>query len=932
MGNDLEQQSYLKRLQNSVFSGAWMQELYGKTRAEQQEQLKKVFTVAADNDITSHNKKALETQAETLQDKVERLEAKMAVLTEEMAKSEEEIAKRAKEITDLVASVEDKSDKMQDEQRKIVKYATEDVFYLYQRGKIGKDAITGEIRRRIEGEGVLNKYGTQIENLLGKLDGKQAQVQGLVDQAAKWMDQKNILESQFGATKSAYNMINSTIKQIGATETSYTNSDLSNDAPIYSPQELNTVAALHETYYAKAQDPTEKNTEKPTITSITEKYKNLLGQKNTAGDRNTYGNKAVQNLEAILKTDIFDEFMRAGAQATDVVDFFSTHFSGAGIAKATKVSVSSPWGHDEKARQIFANFRTKIESYGKGVISGGRTISKDNQLGKLQSFLQNGELDKLKNGGFTFKEAMFALFDKEKGLFNDTGIAYQYDKQADGLNYFVEYAGDNETAAFYNDLIKNINELWGVKPARTLDATADEPEIAPEPGPGPKPGPKTDPLSFSIDGADDKYSFVIDRDGDNKFDNFQDFVGADSNSTWLDDLKSLDKDGDGKLTGDELKELKVFGTKYVDGTDKTDNHKYDPNKVDSDKAYVREDETKVEYTLQTAAAMGITEIDLNGLEEQVNKSTGKEDLNGSEIFTDSFKFMMNGQEVTAHRQDDSEDFMKAIYGAADGKNFTISLTNGEANAIMKKDYGEFDEFDNRFAELFQNVEVLKSAGQLAQETRKLYNESVEQIEGFTAAELLKAGNRAAAETNVAGWNTVAAEIQQIAQKEGIVIDMTQAKGIYVLDASLEARGVVEKYKEQQAMLNDANTFELIQKEAWDAVVMLAQEGLSYNIDNVVELLMTGQAKTAQEIVAKYQQDYVMPEEEKQIATGELKFASDREKEVYESFNKAFNAVGLNGETFNALWDLCKAEMSLPGFMANKSGDKLAQYFLEKYGK
>lgn len=961
MGNNVNN-DFLKNLQETLFNNEWMKELYGKKRAEQQEKLRGVFTVVSENNVDKATKTNMETQAETLGDKVERLEAKMAVLAEELAQNEKEIAKHANEITNLVASAEDTADEMQDEQKSLITRATEDVFAMYKKGQIGRDAIVGEIRRRLEDSLAMKSLGLQMDAILGALDGKKAEVQGLVDSAARWIDQRNILEAQYGATKSAYDMLNATIKQVGATDTTYQNYDLNTNGPIYSPEKVGIVSDLvgDANYnvqptnrdYVEGSAPLSKD-------EIAEKYKDYLGTPATSGvDANSYKNLAVQNLGKALDEGLMNDLAGSGMSTNEMQKFLAENFAGANI-KLNDGALSIPYGHGADAKAVYDKLIKGVNDYNTGFLGAkntwdeaGNTISSNDQIAALQKFVENGELAKLANGEppFTFKEAMYALFDPEKGLFKDSGVVYSLDKQDNIASYFVEFAGDEETANMYKNMSEQIFDLWGVKPSRGTSYEQYDDNYDPEePTTSPStPEPtRTDPIWFNIGDKNNKYSFVVDRDNDGAFSGASDFVGG-GDATWLEDLKSLDANNDGKLSGDELKELKVLGTEYVDGDGKSglSEYAFDPKANKNGNKYFRADNTQVNYTIQSAASMGIEEINLANLEDQVGKTTGQTDINNNEIFEDSFTFKMNGQDVTAHRQDETSEFMDAIYGDAVGKNFNIGLNDTDVDSIMEKDYGEFDSFDARFANLFQNVAILKNAGQIAQEARAMYDETLEAIDDMNNVALKKASNRAAAEANVSGWSSVYSKIQQIARSEGIVVDETQAKGIYVLDQTLDAHGVVARYKEQLEMENKVNTFENIKHEAWSAITLVAKNGISPDAQKILEMLENGTAKTAQEVAdllkAAQQEEGINVE----LVTQEIGFDSEREKAIYEAFNNYFDencvadaaarrengeAVDPEGIVVKALAELCKKQIESSGsYMTNKTPEELAEEFLKQY--
>lgn len=957
MGNNDVNNDFLKKLQDTVFNNSWMNGVYGSQRSEQQEKLKKVFSVISDNNVTAAEKKHLEAQIETIQEKVERLEAKMAVLEEELAKNSDEIAKQAKKITDLVTDANNASDVLEEKQSDYVQLCIEDVFYQLENGIIEKDEVVPEIRKRLKDDYILQKYGAKVESILGQLDSKEAEVANLVTQADKWINQKKILEAQYGATKTTYDLLNATVTKIGATETNYTNSDFNNSTPVYSPEKANVVEDIANKYttQAGANSNYVAGTSAPSLESldaITDKYKDLLGAKQT-GEAYSSSNQAVKNLGKALNmngdgTGLIEDLAKAGLSAGQVADFIAQNFAGAQIKKNGN-NLSIPYGHDDAGTKIYNTLNNKIKNFNActdgflGALNtwdenGGNTISSNNQI-KTLSENYDSVITELANSGFTFKEAMYALFDSEKGIFKDSGVSYNLKAQGETPNYFIEYAGDQETADMYQGLSDKIFDTWGVRPSRGISSDEYDEAQTPEEVPStPDDDPtteapitsRTDPVWFSLDGdKNHKYSFVIDRDGDGTFSDASEFVGG-SNSTWLEDLRSLDTDGDGKLTGDELKALKLFGTDFTDGAAVVeDSNVYDPYKNASNNKYDRETTTNVAYTMQSAASMGITEIDLNNLDEQVNNSQGTYDVNGSEKFSDSFTFKMGDKEITAHRQDETDDYMNAIYGDAYGKSFEIGFNEPDVQEVMDKDYGEFDKFSEKYAEVFGNINILKNAGNIAQEARAMYDDTLERIEDSQNAELIKAGNKAAATKEVASWNTLKGEVQQIAQREGIAIDMEQAKGIYVLDGSLSAQGVVDRYKEQVKQEQDIADAQAIRQEAWKAIVVCAKAGIAASAAEIKALLQSGEAKTAQEVAdllsAKLPQGVDV-----ELVTRELGFDSDREKEIYDSFNSTFEEAGLGDKVVDALYDLCVEQQDNPEYMSNKSGTDLAKELLKKY--
>lgn len=952
MGSNINN-DFLKKLQETVMNNTWMSELYGSERAEQQSKLKGVFTVVAENNVTTEQRKALEKQAESIQEKVERLEAKMAVLEEELAKNQSVIAEHAKKITDLVGQAESAQDTLETKQQEHVKDIVEDVFYELEQGIVGKDDVVPEIRKRLKDDYILKKYGNAVEKILGQLDAKEAEVANLVASADKWIDQKKLLQSQYGATKSTYDLLNAGIKKIGVNETTYTNSDFDAVIPTYSPVKADVVSKFSENPAINVEPGKNPNyiegSQAPSLESldtIKEKYQDLLGTAATPGsEKYSSGNEAVANLGKALDMGLFADLTATGLSANQVADFIAENFSGAMITKSGS-NLTIPYGHDSKAREIYSKLKNEIKNYNstfQGALNTwdencGNTISSNKQI---ESLAQNYDeiLSTMKDSGFTFKEAMFALFDPDYGMFKNSGVSYNVDKQGEIPNYFIQFAGDEETANMYKGLSDKIYDIWGVKPSRglTVDEYNDDTndsiggDVAPDGDDTEVSTSRSDPIWFSMgDNKNDKYSFVIDRDGDGAFTSSEDFVGGSANASWLDDLRSLDTDGDGKLTGDELKELKILGTKYTDNAASvTDNNEYTPDKTASNKNFNRQDTTKIEYTLSSAASMGIEEIDLANLEGQVNQTQNIFDVNGSEKFSDSFTFKMNGQEITAHRQDETKAFMDTVYGDVYGKGFQVGLSDNQVDEVFLKDYGEFDQFSAKYSDVFNNINILKNAGNIAKEARAEYQDTLDRIAENENVELIRAGNKAAATKEVAGWSSLSQDIQHIAIRDGIVIDMNQAKGIYVLDGSLDAEGIVQRYKEQVQNQQDIIDSRAMQKEAFKAIILVAQAGIETSADEIKELLKSGKASTAQDVLNILQEKVPQGVDVKTTVI-DIGFDSEREQEIFEAFNKVFNEAGLDDKVVDALAELCVEQQNNDSFMLEKTGEELAKQFLQRY--
>lgn len=848
MSNDISSSNskFLKSLQNTVMNDSWLEGMYSTTKANQKNELKKIFAVVADNDLSASEKSSLESKAESINEKIERIEAKMAVLAENLQSNSEELEKQAKAIEEMVFSVESKSTKLEEDQKKVVSNAIDDVFYLYKKGNIGKDAISGEIQKRVRNNVQKLSGKAEIEKILSKMNSKQSELSSLSDGAAKLLEQKNLLDSQYATTKTTYDLLSSNLSKIGNTNSSYSNNDLDSKIPVFSFEKTDIVADIFENpSYNVASGPNTNYIEGSTqgqgtngLSQVVEKY-------------GITGNENFSQLKSHVDSGLLEDLGNLGLSQNELAEFFGTNYSNADIQYSSSGSFSIPNGMTSDTRDIYGKITNFINSSQKGKFQGelntwdkekGNTISSNKQIASLADNF-DAVYNKLtkEEPKFTFKEVMYVLFDKDKGLFKDSGINYDYKDQEGGKNFTISPAGDKKTSDLYekiNNTIKNdfgvggnekgnnsntdngINNGSNGSNTGSNDNTTDNVVIN-----------RTDPLSFKKDGIE--YTFVIDRDNNSKFDGTSEFVGADSSKTWFDDLKSLDANNDGVLSKDELENLKLMGTSIQDNTEFTSN--YNTNNIG--------------YTMSSAASMGIEEINLNGLEDKVNQDSGKTDINNSELFNDSFSFKIDGQEYSATRKDDTSEYMNTIYQDAQGKSFSLGSTEEEVENKLKENYNTNSKYGGiNMGAFTSNLNVVKGVAQTTETTRGTYEKAMDRIEENEKSEIRKAANKAAAETQGTAWSSIQSEIISISSQEGIVVDMEQAKGYYVLDGSLSAKDIVDKCKEQMQIDNDLQNQQKISKESWKAIMLCAQNGFEVSSDEIMDMLKSGEAKTAQDIV------------------------------------------------------------------------------------
>ena len=186
------------------------------------------------------------------------------------------------------------------------------------------------------------------------------------------------------------------------------------------------------------------------------------------------------------------------------------------------------------------------------------------QLAELKEFLglntksavneygvpENSMLNKMKEAGFTEKEAIYAI----NWIFDNVNMKYEV-----GGEWKVPYGHGDAAKETYSALLDQTSKLWGAEATQEADATTtatSTTETTPttETSPTTETTPaatsevkRTDPIGYSID--DVTYEFVIDRNKDGKFNSYSEFLGADNG---IQELKDLDANNDGTIDNDEL--------------------------------------------------------------------------------------------------------------------------------------------------------------------------------------------------------------------------------------------------------------------------------------------------------------------------------------------------------------------------------------------
>ncbi len=217
-----------------------------------------------------------------------------------------------------------------------------------------------------------------------------------------------------------------------------------------------------------------------------------------------------------------------------------------------------------------------VDTYTAEYPGGDPAVSSNPQVQSLANFLNNKELDNMPYADAV--AVMFGFTDSNNeqvvGAFTKCGI--KYDSNTGAIS--IPYGHDNTAKNIFNALVQSLHDNYGINANRYEDAYE-------ETTPGTPAIKRNDPIGFSV--GDVKYDFIQDNNNDGIFNDMSEFLGAENG--WQ-DMFNYDKNGDGVLTGNELKALKMVGKNQTNG----------------------------QFSFTNAAAVGVTSIDLNSYKE-VNK-------------------------------------------------------------------------------------------------------------------------------------------------------------------------------------------------------------------------------------------------------------------------------------------------------------------------
>ena len=228
MGNNVNNSSFMKKMQETIMNETWLKSLYANAE-DQKVKLQTAFEYVPDSSLSQADQAKIQSQQEQYAARLETLEAKMAVLLEQIEKNQQKVDEKSQEVLALITASERKQDKFETEYNKWVENVISDVIN-------DNDILPGQkhYEMKVRLQNFPPKYEAAVRESIKKLEGKQGEIDALLGDVSQIIAQKGVLEKQYGATKSIYELLNTNSQRIKAMNSDYTNSDLDSKVPVYS--------------------------------------------------------------------------------------------------------------------------------------------------------------------------------------------------------------------------------------------------------------------------------------------------------------------------------------------------------------------------------------------------------------------------------------------------------------------------------------------------------------------------------------------------------------------------------------------------------------------------------------------------------------------------------------------------------------------------
>lgn len=609
-------------------------------------------------------------QIATLQEKIADLEESAQKILENIEEKNADVQKNSKALADAAAKLTDANENFQAQTADAARAATQDAINSYKQGKgetSFKECFNQAFHKRLGG---LQGCQTEIQALYDMYDARKGAIDSIAGDIESALNQVDGLESQLQNINATISLLTRTknIMEQSTVDDAYKNIDTDTNVPIYSGAKADIANALLAKY--QSRNITEGDAAKATAgTGVSQEQKDAaankwLEQKDgtyTSGDRySAQQNPELMNLRNLVANGMITDLQDSGMNVDEIMTFVSTNWK-VGISKQADGTWKIPKGHSSDAwvKEPAFEALTKLVTDSKTAATADDV--NQNQLAELQKAVnEDGILKTMYEGGFTFKEAMYTL----QTLFPDAGITYQLGDQAGTRTYSLVKDTDSSNGVF-SKISTDVLNYWNVGSATaTKGDDSTNGEVT-----------KYDPITFQ-DG-NTTYTFLsADALEDGKFDykdgNNNDLLGS---KEGISELLAFDLDGNGKIEGDELKNVVLMANNQQEsvGTSKDVDGYKDGSNYKGEGAYTNAVDFHVSYS--TAADLGITSIDVSKLQqgtgqgEELGESTRTydgyqeeyEDINGSSVIN-TFTVTKGGKNLEGKETLNTASNLETFYG------------------------------------------------------------------------------------------------------------------------------------------------------------------------------------------------------------------------------------------------------------------------------
>ncbi len=312
-------------------------------------------------------------------------------------------------------------------------------------------------------------------------------------------------------------------------------------------------------------------------------------------------------------------------------------------------------------------------------VFGKGTTSNATEQQRLGAAVDQGMLDDFFASGMSKEQAAFAI----SWVFD--GVGLKYNNETGQLE--IPEGTTDETKTINQELADQFNNNWGTDenpaPAAIIPQPVDRGEqdeiVLPE-------RPMGDPIGFNNGNV--SFDFVVDANGDNIFNGFEEFMGATAvdlseitdeevgqlfgakfAGLTVTDLEKFDVDGDGKISG--LEELLMYDT---DGNGKIEQEEL------NDLMILKTDWTTGGQSFTSATLAGVDNIDLSMFQKDgaydaslINQESWL-DINNNLTMNRFAVNMANGDDLNGYQRLDDLEYLEKVYGNVVGKEYTLAFT------------------------------------------------------------------------------------------------------------------------------------------------------------------------------------------------------------------------------------------------------------------